>query len=72
MNKAIEYRDIKKTYGDKVIIEGFSMAVEQGEFVTIIGSSGCGKTTILKMANGLWRRQKDRSLSMEGTYGMKI
>lgn len=53
MNKAIEYRDIKKTYGDKVIIEGFSMAVEQGEFVTIIGSSGCGKTTILKMANGL-------------------
>ena len=53
MNKAIEYRDIKKAYGDKVIIEGFSMAVEQGEFVTIIGSSGCGKTTILKMANGL-------------------
>ena len=53
MNKAIEYRDIKKTYGDKVIIEGFSMTVEQGEFVTIIGSSGCGKTTILKMANGL-------------------
>ena len=30
MNKAIEYRDIKKAYVDKVIIEGFSMAVEQG------------------------------------------
>ncbi|KMZ55732.1 ATP-binding cassette domain-containing protein [Dorea sp. D27] len=53
MNKAIEYRDIKKVYGGKAIIEGFSMSVEQGEFVTVIGSSGCGKTTILKMANGL-------------------
>ena len=53
MSRAIEYRDIKKIYGDRAIIEGFSIGIEQGEFVTIIGSSGCGKTTILKMVNGL-------------------
>lgn len=41
------------TYGEKIIIENFNLSIEKGEFVTIIGSSGCGKTTILKMVNGL-------------------
>lgn len=49
----IEYRNVSMAYGDKEIIHGLSLAVEQGEFVTIIGSSGCGKTTLLKMVNGL-------------------
>ena len=40
-------------YGEKTIIENFNLSIEKGEFVTIIGSSGCGKTTILKMVNGL-------------------
>ena len=53
MSQAIEFRNIKKVYGTNTIIEDFSWSVEQGEFVTIIGSSGCGKTTILKMVNGL-------------------
>ena len=53
MNTAIEFRNIKKAYGDKVIIENLNLVVEKGEFVTIIGSSGCGKTTALKMINGL-------------------
>ena len=34
-------------------MEGFNLTVEKGDFVTIIGSSGCGKTTALKMVNGL-------------------
>ncbi|MDO4647214.1 MAG: ABC transporter ATP-binding protein [Eubacteriales bacterium] len=53
MAAVIEFKDIKKAYGDKVIMEHFNLAVEKGEFVTIIGSSGCGKTTALKMVNGL-------------------
>ena len=51
----IDYKNIRMAYGEKVIIENFNLAVEKGEFVTIIGSSGCGKTTILKMVNGLVR-----------------
>ncbi len=49
----IEYRNIKKSYGDKPIIQGVSFTVEKGEFVVIIGPSGCGKTTTIKMLNRL-------------------
>ena len=53
MNTVIEFKNIKKAYGDNVVIDNFNLSVEKGEFVTIIGSSGCGKTTVLKMVNGL-------------------
>lgn len=53
MNPEIEFKQIKKAYGSKMILENFNLAIEKGEFVTIIGSSGCGKTTALKMVNGL-------------------
>ena len=53
METIIEFKNIKKAYGDKVVLEDFNLIVEKGEFVTIIGSSGCGKTTALKMINGL-------------------
>ncbi len=50
---ALEYRHVRMAYGEKTVIPDFSLCVEKGAFVTIIGSSGCGKTTVLKMANGL-------------------
>lgn len=53
MKTAIEFKNIQKAYDDKVVIEGLNLSIEKGEFVTIIGSSGCGKTTVLKMVNGL-------------------
>lgn len=53
MQIAIEFKNIKKAYASKVVMENFNLSVKKGEFVTIVGSSGCGKTTALKMVNGL-------------------
>lgn len=53
MSFIIQYENIKKSYGEKTIIDNFNLSIEKGDFITIIGSSGCGKTTILKMINGL-------------------
>ncbi len=53
MNTAIEFKNVRKTYGSKTVVDNFSLSIGKGEFVTVIGSSGCGKTTILKMINGL-------------------
>lgn len=53
MNVAISYRNISKSYGDKVILSDINLDIEAGAFVTIIGASGGGKTTLLKMVNGL-------------------
>nr|WP_300323678.1 ABC transporter ATP-binding protein [uncultured Anaerostipes sp.] len=53
MAAIIEFQDIAKKYGEKTIMEHFNLSVEEEEFLTIIGSSGCGKTTMLKMVNGL-------------------
>lgn len=54
MSITIEFSHIRKSYGDTVIIPDLNLQVEKGEFVTIVGSSGCGKTTALKMINGLY------------------
>lgn len=49
----IELRDITVSYEQDTILNHFNLKVEAGTFLTIIGSSGCGKTTALKLMNGL-------------------
>lgn len=53
MDSIIQFENIKKFYGEKVILSDFNLSICKGEFVTVIGSSGSGKTTVLKMINGL-------------------
>ncbi len=54
MNTAIEFRHVRKSYGDNVVIPDLNLKIFKGEFITIIGTSGCGKTTVLKLVNGLY------------------
>jgi len=51
----IEFSGVGIRLGGKSIIENLSLAVEPGEFVCIVGASGCGKTTALRLAAGLYR-----------------
>lgn len=53
METIIELKDIKKVYDQTMVLNHFNLSIDQGEFITIIGTSGSGKTTILKMMNGL-------------------
>jgi ABC-type transporter Mla maintaining outer membrane lipid asymmetry ATPase subunit MlaF len=49
----IEFRDVWKSFGDKQILRGASFRIRRGEAVGIIGASGTGKSTTLRLAAGL-------------------
>lgn len=49
----IRLEHLSKSFGGRKVLDDFSLAVKEGEFLTVIGRSGCGKTTMLKMMNGL-------------------
>lgn len=49
----IQFEHVSKVYGDKTVVNDINLTIENGEFITILGSSGSGKTTMLKMINKL-------------------
>lgn len=50
----IRFENVEKSYEDgKKIIDDLNLKINYGEFVTLIGKSGSGKTTMLKLINGL-------------------
>ena len=49
----IEFKNISKGYKTKKILKNINLNIERGKLITIIGESGCGKTTLLKMINRL-------------------
>ncbi len=48
----LSMRNLEKRYGNQVVLERVNAEVQEGEFVSIVGASGCGKTTFLKMMLG--------------------
>jgi nitrate/nitrite transport system ATP-binding protein len=57
MNRYVEFFQISKVYptprGPLTVVDGFDLRMNKGEFVSLIGHSGCGKSTVLSMAAGL-------------------
>ncbi|OYX41020.1 MAG: sugar ABC transporter ATP-binding protein [Rhodobacterales bacterium 32-67-9] len=49
----VEYRRIGKSYGAVEVLKELDLTVEDGTFVVLLGASGCGKTTLLRMTAGL-------------------
>jgi osmoprotectant transport system ATP-binding protein len=50
---AVEFQEVRKSFGGRPVLDGLTLAVEAGETVALIGPSGCGKTTALKLVNRL-------------------
>ena len=53
MEAAIRFDHVTVRYGDQTALDDFTISIREGEFLTIIGRSGCGKTTALRLINGL-------------------
>ncbi|OBQ74566.1 ABC transporter ATP-binding protein [Mesorhizobium erdmanii] len=50
---ALSLRDLNKSFGGSVVLNGISLDVEQDEFIALVGPSGCGKSTLLRVLAGL-------------------
>ena len=49
---ALQLRDVTMTYRDAPVIDHLNLSVRRGEFLSVIGASGCGKTTLLNLIAG--------------------
>lgn len=52
-HEIIRFESVSKAYGDHAVLADLNLSIDKGEFVTVIGGSGSGKTTMLKLINGL-------------------
>ena len=50
----IQFKDIRKSYGDVAVVHGISLDIRDGEFIVIVGPSGCGKSTLLRTFNRMY------------------
>jgi subfamily B ATP-binding cassette protein MsbA len=52
--KAIEYRDVGFSYGDKKVLDHFNLTIEKGKTIALVGQSGAGKTTVANLLPRFW------------------
>ena len=65
MGSIVEIEGVNKIYGKNHVVKDLTLAVEEGEFLTLLGSSGCGKTTTLRMIAG-FEEPTSGSIKVEG------
>jgi NitT/TauT family transport system ATP-binding protein len=58
----VEVRNVWQRYGEHVVLERLNLDVEEGQFCTLVGASGCGKSTFLRLLLGQERPSKGRLL----------
>lgn len=49
----LECRDVTKSYGNKKVLDGIDLVLEKGRIIGLLGKNGTGKSTLLKLINGL-------------------
>jgi phospholipid/cholesterol/gamma-HCH transport system ATP-binding protein len=80
MENLVEIRDVNFAYDRRPLLKGINMTVPRGSLVTIMGLSGCGKTTLLRLIGGALRARSGEvrvagrlmnELSQEELYAMR-
>ncbi len=80
MPNLVDIRDLHFGYGDRPILSGLTMQFPRGKVIAIMGGSGSGKTTVLRLIGGQLRAQSGSvtvegqevsSLSLDGMYRMR-
>ena len=71
MNRAIQVRGLKKSYGNNMVINGLDFEIEEGEIFALLGVNGAGKTTALECIEGL-RKYDSGTITVNGKMGIQL
>ncbi len=80
MSNLVEIRDLQFAYGDRTILSNLRMDFPRGKVIAVMGGSGCGKTTVLRLIGGQIRPQQGsvtvagevvHKLDTEGLYRLR-
>ena len=66
----IEVRNLTKSFDNKKIIDNISFKVEEGKILSIVGFSGSGKSTVLKLISGLIEKDSGEIITTGGDVAM--
>ncbi|WP_370199602.1 ABC transporter ATP-binding protein [Roseibium sp.] len=70
-DRYLDFSQLKKVYptprGPLTVVDGFDLKMKKGEFITLIGHSGCGKSTVLSMVAGL-KKITEGAIVLDGTH----
>ena len=65
----LEIKNLKKSFGDELVLKDISLNVDKGEVLSIIGPSGSGKSTLLRCITNL-EKEDSGEINFDGTFGL--
>lgn len=71
MNNAIQVNNLKKSYGNHIVLKEISFQIEKGEIFSLLGINGAGKTTALECIEGL-KKYDSGTITVNGTMGIQL